>query len=184
MAFFCLDGAPLTDTGMVSVQLAVDQFILEFGRRVVCTPGRFVHAAVQNTSAPPMGSVTAPVASTATSYDAEGPLPCIGWDSWAAVGIPKGTQPTPPGRGYVAGFGLWRDPTVAGTFFGKIRSTGVGRSLVWERPMSATDKSTGRLLAYTFKVDARGVILSMTNTSNAGAPVQPLRQFNRALPFH
>jgi len=114
------------------------------------------------------------------------PLPCIGWDSWAAVGIVNGTEPPAPAQAYVPNFGKWRDPAVAATFFSAVSSTGAGRGLVWQLHMRAgvVSNSTGQPLSYSFEVAANGTILRMLNASNAGASVTPLRQFRRGLPFH
>ena len=113
-------------------------------------------------------------------------LPCYGWDSWAAVGIFNGTEPTNPGDGYVANFGKWRNPVIARTFFDSARSMGAGRNLTWQLAMRERlrSKTTDQPLKFNFTVAANGTILAMVNASDGGALVQPLRQFRRGRPFH
>jgi hypothetical protein len=114
-----------------------------------------------------------------------GPQTCAGWDSWAAVGIMKNAKPSPVpvDPGYIAGFGKWRDPTVASQFV-SATSTGSGRTTLWALKVRAKDATTGSDLAYDFSVAANGTILSMKNASAGGALVTPLRQWRRVPPFH
>lgn len=113
------------------------------------------------------------------------PLPCTGWDSWAKVGIVNGTEPPPPGDGYVANFGKWRDPSIAATFFSTVESTGEGVGLIWSLSLRAgvVSNTTGESLNYRWTVAGNGTILTMTNTAT-GTRVEPLLQFRRGRPFH
>ena len=120
---------------------------------------------------------------------APGPATCPGWDSWAAVGITKFTgppqppSPVPAEPDYIPGFGKWRDPKVASKFVtGK--SSGKGKTTLWELQVRAKDAATGAALHYDFSVAANGTILSMSNMSAGGALVTPLRQWRRVPPFH
>jgi hypothetical protein len=112
------------------------------------------------------------------------PLPCHGWDSWAAVGIINGTEPPSPTDEYMANFGKWRDPAVASTFFSRVERTGAGLDLVWHLSLQAgtVSKSTGQALAFTWTLAGNGTILDMHNMTS-GLSVTPLRQFRRGRPF-
>eukprot|EP00041_Stephanoeca_diplocostata_P026565 m.718451 g.718451 ORF g.718451 m.718451 type:complete len:293 (+) comp22995_c0_seq2:5691-6569(+) len=120
------------------------------------------------------------------TVDAVGPdptsncdAPCVGWDSWAAVGIPNGTAPPPTAADTQF---LWRDKRVARTMFSDVRASGTGAETQWHLTTNASDATTGALLRYTFTVHANGTIFAMTNAS--GHAMVPLRQFRRVPPFH
>ena len=123
---------------------------------------------------------------------AECPVPCEGWDSWADVGIINCTAqaidslrntdasatahvgnhtPITPGKcvpfgAYRPGFGAWRDPAVARTLFSSINAVGVGASMVWKLGLRRIVSNTTRqVLAYDFVVAGNATILQMVNRS-------------------